>query len=285
MGGGIPAAGCDSETVKIVLISGSVRIPDKVGHHDYLAGSALLAFLLEQSSGVRAVAVRDGWPDDEAVFDAARSLVFYTGGGRKHAVLRSAQRIERIEKAVGEGVGIVMIHQAVRYPSELASRGMTWIGGAHVPGKSGRGHWKTHHREFPEHPVTRGVKPWRIRDGWLNEIQFVDGMIGVTPLVWSSKRYRGSSEGGAADVVSWAYERPDGGRSFCFTGLDAHSAWSIPGVRQLVVNGILWSAGATVPRTGAPCAADETLLDSLLTRRASSGRRILDTFLRRLRPR
>lgn len=271
------------EPVKIVLVSGTVKTPDKVGHHDYLAGCTLAAFLLEQTVGVSVTTVRDGWPEDDAVFDAARSLVFYTGGVDKHAFLESARRIERLQRLIDQGVGIVMIHQAVRYPPAFARQATTWIGGVHVPGKSGRGHWQTHHREFPAHPVTRGVRPWKIRDGWLNEVQFVDGMHGITPLVWSGRKYCGSSEGGAADVVAWTYDRPGGGRSFCFTGLDAHSAWSVPGVRQLVVNGILWSAGLSVPAEGAPCAAAETLVKGYLTPRGSRGAWALRRLVRRLR--
>jgi hypothetical protein len=212
--------------------------------------------------------VREGWPSEDAVLDEARAIVFYTGGLAKHAFLTSAHRIGRLQHLVDRGAGIVMIHQAVMYPRDFARQATAWIGGAHVPGKSARGHWRTHHREFPVHPVTRGVRPWKIRDGWLNGIQFAEGMRGITPLVWSSSKYGGSSEGGAADVVSWTYDRPDGGRSFCFTGLDAHSAWSVPGVRQLVVNGIVWSAGLSVPVDGAPCAADEDLLRRSLTPRA-----------------
>lgn len=282
-GGTVPVTGGQSKPAEIVLISGTVKTPDKVGHHDYLAGCTLAAFLLEQTSGVSVTAVRDGWPEDDGVFDAARSLVFYTGGVDKHAFLKSAQRIERIQRLIDHGVGIVMIHQAVHYPREFARQATTWIGGVHVPGKSGRGHWRTHHWKFPAHPVTRGVQPWKIKDGWLNEIQFVDGMRGITPLVWSSRKYGGSSEGGAADVVSWTYDRPGGGRSFCFTGLDAHSAWSVPGVRQLIVNGILWSAGLSVPTGGAPCAADETVLKGHLTPRGSRGTWAFRHLLRRLR--
>ena len=105
-------------------------------------------------------------------------------------------------------------------------------------------------------------------------------MSGVTPLVWSSRTHRGASQGGVADVVSWTYERPDGGRSFCFTGLDAHSAWSVPAVRQLVINGTLWSAGIPIPAAGAPCAVDDHALRGYLTAREPKGR--LQTLLRRL---
>jgi hypothetical protein len=273
----------EAESVQVVLVAGRVKTADRVGHHDYLAGCALLSFLLEQSPGVSTVQVRDVWPEEERVFDAARALVFYTGGGGKQPFLRSPRRIERIESLVQRGVGIVMIHQAVSYPEPFAGRVKTWTGGAHVPGRSGRGHWRTHHREFPEHPVTCGVRPWKIRDGWLNGIRFVDGMSGVTPLLWSGRRHRGSREGGPADVVCWAYERPEGGRAFCFTGLDAHSAWSVPGLRQLVVNGILWSAGLTVPQEGSPCAVTEAALHGYLTPRRGWGGKVLRSAWRRVR--
>src|SRR4029077_17495659 len=99
--------------------------------------------------------------------------------------------------------------------------------------------------------------------------------------------YRGSSAGGIADVVGWTYDRPDGGRSFCFTGLDAHSAWAAAGVRQLLVNAALWSAGLTVPETGAPCAVDEAALRGCLTRRGSRrawAGKLLRRGLRKLAP-
>ena len=259
----------DSHTTTIALLAGTVKVPDRIGHHDYLAGCSLLASLLEQTPGVRTIVVRDGWPEDERVLDAVRSLVIYTGGGRKLPLLGSPGRVECLQRLVDRGVGLVMIHQAVSYPLELAGRAASWIGGAHVAGRSNRGHWPTHHREFPEHPVTRGVEPWKIRDGWLNEIQFTDGLRGVTPLVWSGPRHAGSPAGGPMDVVSWTYDRPGGGRSFCFTGLDAHSAWAAPGVRQLLVNGTLWCAGLTVPEKGAPCAIDDVTLRSYLTPRGS----------------
>ncbi len=272
-----------SDPVEIVLLSGTVKTPARLGHHDYLAGCRVAALLLEQTSGVRVTVVRDGWPEDEGVLDTARSLVVYTRGVAKHPLLESPERIARIQRLVDCGVGLVMLHQAVGCPRELAHQAKTWIGGVYVPGESGRGHWRTRHTEFPTHPVTRGVQPWAITDGWLNEIRFVDGMRGITPLVWSGREYGGSSDGGALDVAAWTYDRPGGGRSFGFTGLDAHSAWSACGVRQLIVNGILWSAGLSVPPEGAPCAADETLLKSYLTPRGPRATWVFQRLGRRLR--
>ena len=266
----------------IVLVAGAVKARDIVGHHDYLAGCRLAAALVEQTPGVRAIVVRDGWPEDERVFADTRALVFYSGGGDKHAFLSSPRRIEWMQRAVDAGVGLVMLHRAVRYPRTFAAQATRWTGGVHVAGASGRGHWVTTHREFPEHPVTRGVSPWTIRDGWFNAIGFIDGMRGVTPLVWAGEHHRGAASGGTPDVVAWAYERPNGGRSFCFTGLDAHSAWSVDGLRQLVVNGILWSAGVGVPAGGAPCAIEHLHIDSYLTARSPRAPKIVRRLWRRI---
>jgi len=282
---GSGAAGAVAEPATIVLLAGAVKVPDRIGHHDYLAGCALLASLLEQTAGVRALVVRDGWPEDEQVLAGARALVFYSGGGRKLAALCSPHRIDRLQQLIDRRVGLVMIHQAVSYPPECAHLAVSWLGGVHAGEESERGHWPTHHQDVPVHPVTRGVEPWRIRDGWLNRIRFVEGMRGVTPLVWSGREFHGSRRGGPGDVVSWTYERADGGRSFCFTGLDAHSAWSVPSVRRLVVNGTLWSAGLSIPATGAACAVDDAAVRAYLTPRGSRGAwlgKLLRRGLRRL---
>jgi Trehalose utilisation len=264
-----------AECAKIVLLAGKMKMPDRPGHHDYLGGCSLLAFLLAQTPGVKPVVVGDGWPADEAVFDDARALFFYNGGGRKQPAAATPERVERMQALADRGVGMIAIHQAVRYREDLVGRAKSWLGGVHVPGVSTRGHWPSRHSDFPDHPVTRGVAAWEIRDGWLNGIRFVDGMAGITPLVWSSAERRGASAGGTPDVVSWIYERPNGGRSFCFTGLDAHSAWSHAGVRRLVANAVLWSAHVPVPDQGAPCAIGDAELQGYLTPRGSTGERLL----------
>lgn len=256
-----------SGTRTIILVAGTTAKQDVMGHHDYLAGCKCLEALLRLTPGIRTELVTEGWPEDERRFDGAAAVVFYTDGGGKQAFLNTPQRITRVQKLADDGVGLICIHQAVDFPAEFAKQSQSWLGGIYVNGQSGRGHWPSAHVEFPDHPITRGVTPWKINDGWLNQLQFVHAMQGVTPLVWSGKVYGGSPSGRDADVVGWAYERPGGGRSFGFTGLDAHSAWSLPGMRQLVLNGVLWSAKIDIPTAGAPSAIDETKLTSFLTPR------------------
>ena len=252
----------------IVLVAGETARVDKVGHHDYLAGCKTLDSLLRQSAGVSVVQVTGGWPSDESIFDSADAIVFYTDGGGKQAFLKNAKRIKKMQTLADEGVGFTMIHQAVDFPSEYVEQAKTWVGGVYVKsGDAPRGHWESQHLEFPTHAITRGIEPWKINDGWLCGIQFVENKTGVTPLVWSGKKYAGSRAGLDPDIVGWAYERKGKGRAFGFTGLDAHSAWSLPGMRQFVVNGVLWTAGIEIANAGAPAEISEDQLVEFLTPR------------------
>ena len=252
---------------RIVLVAGDTAKVDVMGHHDYLAGCKCLDALLRETEGVETVRVNDGWPADTHVFDGANSLVFYTDGAGKQAFLKSPDRVATMQALADAGVGLVMIHQAVDFPKEFAKQGEAWLGGIYLQGKSSRGHWPSKHIEFPSHPITRGVTAWQINDGWLNGLQFVDKMQGITPLVWSGKDYEESRAGLDPQIVAWAFERPAGGRSFSFTGLDAHSAWDLKGIRQLMVNGVLWSAGVEIPSKGAPCEIEKAELQAMQTPR------------------
>ncbi len=254
-------------TKKILLIAGETAKVDKVGHHDYIAGCKCLDRLLQQVEQVKCESIENGWPSDEKVFDHVHSVIFYTDGGGKQAFLESNARIAKIQSLIDSGVGFVMIHQAVDFPDEFEQQAKSWLGGVYLKSKSGRGHWDSAHVDFPTHPITRGIEPWKINDGWLNGIDFVEGLRGITPLVWSGKEYKGSRAGLDRDIVAWAFDREKGGRSFVFTGLDAHSAWTLPGVRKLIVNGVLWSAGVDIPSEGISCDIEESQLDAMLTPR------------------
>ena len=57
---------------------------------------------------------------------------------------------------------------------------------------------------------------------------------------------------GTDEIVSCAWERPDGGRSFGFTGLHFHENWRRVAYRRLVAQGVLWTLKLPVPNAGLP---------------------------------
>jgi type 1 glutamine amidotransferase len=251
-----------SGQAKIVLVAGSSVF--KPGEHDYLAGCAALVDLLKQTPGVAPVLAVD-WPKKPQTLAGARSLVLFFNGGDQHGLL-SGGRMEKVEELARAGVGLVQIHQVADYPAALGTRARALAGGAWEKGHSKRAHWVARFQSFPDHPIFRGVAPFAVDDGWLTALRFQPGMKGVTPLLRTvAPADRSTDPGSAAAIVAWAYERPDGGRSFTFTGGHLHRSLAEAGYRRFLVNGILWSAGLEVPASGAPVALDPAELDRYLT--------------------
>ncbi|HLF95065.1 MAG TPA: ThuA domain-containing protein [Planctomycetota bacterium] len=240
----------DASAAKIVLLAGSFSMGG--GQHEYFAGSALLMSFLKQTPGVAPVLAQDGWPKNEKILEGAKAVVFYMDGGGKQPFL-TPERLRKIETLAARGAGIVHLHQVIDYPKTHVDRVLPWLGGVYVPQASARGHWDGVFKDFVEHPVTRGVAPFTENDGFLYKLRFVEEMKGVTPLLRTSPK---GGLKGSEDVVSWAFQRPDGGRSFVFTGCHLQESWGLEGMRRFVTNGILWSAGLDVPAGGAPVALD-----------------------------
>ena len=84
-----------AEPAKIVLIAGSPS--HGPGDHEYRAGLMLLAKCLRQNKGVETVVVKNGWPEDEAVFNGARTIVMFSDGATAHPLLKG-NRLEVIGK-------------------------------------------------------------------------------------------------------------------------------------------------------------------------------------------
>jgi Trehalose utilisation len=261
-----------AQEVDVLLLAGEMAPVDRTGHHDYQGGIKVLRECLLQTSGVRVTSSITGWPSESQELTDAEVVVFYCDGGGKQPYLTSPERIAAIDALVARGAGLVLIHQAVDHPAAHVARAVQWMGASYDPAVSIRGHWPSTHKEFPVHELTNGVTAWTLNDGWLASLRFVTDRQGFVPCVWSSKAASGSSSGGDAAITAWGYERPTGGRSFAFTGLDGHEAWKQAGVRQLVTNGVLWSAGLTLPTGGAPCALDDAAIDRLVTPRVDGKR-------------
>lgn len=241
----------DPKLAKIVLVAGSNFF--KPGEHEYVPGCALLADLLRQTPGVFPVLAVD-WPKKSETLADAKAVVFFFDGGDKHALLK-ADRLAEVQKLVDAGAGLVHLHQVIDYPKDLGDRARGWTGAAWEKGFSQRAHWVAEFKNFPEHPVCRGVAPFKIDDGWLYKLRFVPEMKSVTPLLSTvSPKAPSKDKPGDDAVVAWAYERANGGRSFTFTGCHLHSSFNQEGYRRFLVNGILWSAGVDIPKTGAPVA-------------------------------
>ncbi len=235
-------------TAKIVLIAGSSVY--KPGEHEYVAGCVVLRDLLRQTPGVSPVLSVD-WPEQPETLAGARSIVMFFDGAEKHLLLKG-DRLDQVRRLADSGTGLVQLHQLDDYPIAAGDQARALMGAAWEKNYSIRAHWVSSFSTFPDHPIFNGVQPFTVDDGWLFKLRFVPGMKGVTPLLRTvAPKNPVARKDGTEDIVSWAYDRPGGGRSFTFTGGHLHRSLAEEGYRRFLVNGILWSAGLPIPSTGA----------------------------------
>jgi type 1 glutamine amidotransferase len=261
----------DPALTKIVLVAG--RQSHGPGEHEFFAGCAILMKMLQQTPGVFPVLARDGWPKDPKTFEGAKVVVFYMDGGGGHPIIQK-EHMDVVRKLIEEGVGFVNLHYAVEYPKKEGQTVLDWLGGYYETGYSVNPHWKADFKEIPEHPVTRGVRPFAIQDEWYYSIRFTPDLKGVTPILKATPpdNTRFTEEAkkhpGREEIVAWTFERPGGGRSFGFTGAHFHRNWSDENFRRLVVNAILWTAKLEPPKEGAKVDLDPAELKKNLDRKA-----------------
>jgi type 1 glutamine amidotransferase len=260
----------DPSLAKIVLVAGHPS--HGPGEHEFFAGCALLMKLLHETPGVFPVMARDGWPKDARTFDTARTVVFFMDGGGGHPILQDDHK-EAVQKLMDQGVGFVNLHYAVEYPKEHAPAVLGWLGGYYEAGYSINPHWKAEINSLPDHPVTRGVKPFSIQDEWYYCIRFQPDHKGVTPILKAAppddtrKTAEAKSHPGREEILAWTFDRPNGGRSFGFTGAHFHRNWGDENFRRLVVNAVLWTARVNVPANGARVDLDPSDLNKNLDRK------------------
>src|SRR5262249_16818424 len=241
-----------SKVTKIAIVAGHAS--HGPGEHEFFAGSAILMKLLQQTPGVFPVMARDDWPKAPKPFEDVKAVVFYMDGGDGHPIIRKDEHQEVVQKLMDKGVGFVNLHYAVEYPKSQSDHVLQWLGGYYETNYSTNPHWVAEIKSLPKHPITRGVKPFTIRDEWYFNIRFNPELEGGTPILKATPpdNVRGTEAArkheGRSEILAWAFDRANGGRSFGFTGGHTHKNWGEENFRRLVVNAILWSAKVDVPK-------------------------------------
>ena len=114
-----------------------------------------------------------GWPEDASAFDGVDCVVMYGDGGRGHMVMRHLDEMDALAK---KGIGIVCLHYGVEVPKGPAGeKFLEWIGGYFETDWSVNPHWTANFSSLPDHPITRGVKPFAINDEWYYHMRFPEG--------------------------------------------------------------------------------------------------------------
>ena len=174
----IAAVGADK---KIVLIAG--RPSHGPAQHEHRAGCLLIKSCLDKVQGVSSIVYSNGWPNDSTALNGADAIIIYADGGTGHPALQD-DHLKTLGELMKKGVGLGCIHYAVELPKEKGGPAfLQWIGGYFEMYWSVNPTWTAEFKSFPSHPITRGVKPFKIQDEWYYHMRFPEGMQNVTPIL------------------------------------------------------------------------------------------------------
>ena len=246
---------------KIIIIAGPKS--HGYGAHEHNAGCLLLAKWINKNvPQARAVVSLDGWPQDKSVLEGAAAIVIFADGNAGNPI---NGHIDEIEAMIARGVGLSLLHYATGVnegkPADCALR---WVGGYFAKNWSVNPHWTAKVQSLPPHEINRGVEPFSIDDEWYYNMRFPQGNRGIEPVLTAvpPEETRNRPDGvysgnptvrgnkGRAEILAWAFQRPDGGRGFGFTGGHWQANWGDDNFRKLLLNSCLWVAGVEVPADG-----------------------------------
>ncbi len=248
---------------KIVLVADTAPHGAR-GNHEFLAAAIYFARTInaQYPNAYAVVHTMARWPKDLKHADAIVVLLNHGGSAVNDAV----------KEATARGAGFMAVHYGVEVnKGEQGQHYVKWLGGYFEPFWSVNPWWTPKFEEIPKHETTRGVKPFGINDEWYYHMRFAEGMKGVTPILSALPPLKTISDGGKKatshggnpavweevsagkkQVMAWAYERPDGGRGFGFTGLHKHENLADDSFRTLLLNAVAWVAKLDVPAGGVP---------------------------------
>lgn len=240
---------------RILLLS---QGPD--GHppatHEYRAGQKVLMKLLGDVPGLEVVplAADGAWEEGpEQLAKADGAFLFLSEGGKWLSA--DPRRHEAFAKLAQRKGGLAALHWATGVrEAEPVPAFLKLFGACHGgPDRKYQVLEAKLHVVDPRHPISRGLADFAVKDEFYYKLK----RASADEPKFALASILEAEIDGERQMVAWAWQRPDGGRSFGFTGLHFHNNWSRPEYRRLVAQGILWMLDLPIPKEGLKVDASE----------------------------
>lgn len=255
------SSSADENTKHILFIAGEPS--HGWNKHEFPAGCELLAKCFEECGLNVQAHVSLGWPKDESIIRKANTIVLYSDGNELH-VAHGKEKL--LLESFANGSGIAILHYALEPGStELNDFITTSIGGYFEVDWSVNPVWTLENPTLREHEITQGVAPFKLEDEWYYHMRFQNDRTQIASLLETvppesslgedgprsgNPSVRNALKNKQPQSLAWAKQDDKGRRGFGFTGGHFHYNWNDESVRKLVLNGIAWTAGLSIPKTG-----------------------------------
>jgi type 1 glutamine amidotransferase len=213
--------------------------------HEYVAGLKVLEKCLKDVKGIEVISVRaeEPWKDGPELIERADGVVLYLAEGARW-MQNDPKRLDALKRLAKRGGGVVVLHWAMGTKDAKYIEEFQKIAGGCHGGPDRK--YKVLETEAtvadPKHAIATGIKGFKVNDEFYYQLKFVKDDK-LQPLL----RVKIDGE---METVAWAWERPDGGRSFGFSGLHFHENWKLPEYRRLVAQGVVWTLKLPIPKDG-----------------------------------
>ncbi len=262
---------------RILLLAGTVDGSHPAGTHEYLKQLQALQQYLQNSnvaSRVHVDVVSDGWPQDVGLLRQADTIVLFSNGADRketdHPFLQG-ERWDELRRAMDRGCGLILLHWSTFLPDRQADDVLEWAGGYfdYQEGDTPAA-WYSRIQHATavaqpadrEHPICRGLSPFRLADEYYYRMRFRGGDSRRRPIL----KVALPGESGEQEVA-WAVERANGGRGFVFTGCHFLNSLELPNFRRLLLNACVWTAHVEVPTQGVALATERPIRAVIVTGR------------------
>jgi len=228
-----------------VLLIGSPPDSHPKSTHEYLAGVRLLQKLLGQQKGIEPIVVQadSAWPDGPQLLDRGDGAVVFLTEGARWLSADPARRaaFERLAERKG---GLCCLHWGMgTKPPEPIPVFVNLFGACHG-GPQRKYKFLTTRLSFDaDNPVAKGLESLECEEEYYYRLH--QAQTGFQPLAYAEID-------GQQELVGWTWSRPEGGRSFGFSGLHFHKNWEHESVRRMVLQGIVWTLNRPIPDEGFP---------------------------------
>ena len=243
---------------KRLLLVGQSSDGHPPGTHEFMAGVRVVEELLKPWSSDVAIATSKGdepWSEGPELLDKSDGVVLLVTQGARwmqtHPLRHAA--FKRLAERKG---AIVALHWSIGAKDEQFIAGQLALLGGTRGGPQRRYVILENDVHLAErnHPILRGLTDFRLKDEFYYRLDLVSPSASFHSLL--TTRIDGKGE-----TICWAWERPDGGRSFGFVGLHFHENWRRIEYQRLVTQAILWTLELPIPPAGVNPQIDPRVLE------------------------
>lgn len=235
----------DDKPQRLLLIG---QAPDghPPGTHEYRAAASLFAKMLAPMDRLQTIAVSaDGdWTEGPELLDGADAAVVFVSEGAKW-LQGDAKRLAAFQALAKRGGGLICLHWGMgTRDAKFIPKWVELFGGCHGgPDRRYKVVDVKTKLATPSHPILRGVSPVELREEFYFKLKWAQPAEQITPLI----QVRIEEED---HTVGWAWERPDGGRSFGFSGLHFHENWKLGAYQRMLAQSVRWVLKREIPKAG-----------------------------------